>query len=512
MPNTITIGKITTTNPSLWVDTTTLGGDLVKYQIASSMPGDNWFEVNQFCALLSLKWLAARASGAVKSPYGIANFAADAQQAMATQLIAFNDTGDGMKAQADYATGQLGGSKADKGAITKGMLPNTPGSYPIGAKVWAGTDVHVIAYYVTSPTQYEVYDSNNGSITLRNRAAFVSDCTEFVVRPGAGVKATSLTGAVNSTSNGSPPIESLESVIQRRAHATRQAAVQQMFRFARPSRARVMASAAAMAATDDDPPPGNIMDVINKHKQAPGSTSVVAVPPSLSDADLQNLNDIVLLDTYASVAGASYYYKLNPKGPDITTPDGAAAFTRAFANARFRILTQGLPGVLSLQNTVATSFHKDTTSVDLHMEFLGQMFGSFGFTPETMKELDGVMTNVVNSLQSLQASWSDQSQTLDHLISCYYFEPVMGIDAKVPKIRLFYLHVDQRSWTLSVGKSSVAHFEFNMNYEDSLFSMSLTQIAQSRQTIQDQVTVMTGQSLDSIRELLAASAVQDNKQ
>jgi hypothetical protein len=513
MPNTITIGNITTTNPSLWVDTNTLGCDPVQYRIASLLPGANWFEVNQFCALLSLKWLAARGNGAVKNAYGIGAFDANAQKAMAAQLIAFNDTGDGQKAQVNYAAGQVGGNKANRDAIVKGMAPNTPTSYPVGTKIWAGTNAHVIAYYVTSPTQYEVYDSNDGSITTRNRADFRTACTDFVVRLGAGVRVAPANGDVGFTaSNGFPPIESLESIIQRRAYATRQATVQQMFRFARPSRARVMATVAMDAATSDDPPPGNIMDVINKHKQAPGATSIVAVPPSLSDNDMQNLNDIVLLDTYASVAGASYYYKLNPKGPDITTPDGAAEFTQKFANARFRIMTQGLPGVLSLQNQLATSFHKETTSTELHMEFLGQLFGSFGFAPSTMKELDGVMTNVVSSLTSLQASWSDQSQTLDHLISFYYFEPVMGLDAKVPKMRLFFLHVDQHSWTVSVGKSSVAHFEFNMNYDDSTFSMGLTQIAQSRQVIQDQITSMTNQSLESIKELLAASAVQDNKQ
>jgi len=182
MSNVINIGTISTTNPSLWVDTTSLGTASVTYQIASSSPGTNWFEVNQFCALLSINWLAARASGVVKSPYGIANFDAAAQKAMAAQLIAFNDTGDGMKAQEDYAMQQINGAAADKQTIANGMAPNTKLSYPIGTKIWAGTNVHVIAYYVTSASQYEVYDSNSGSITARSRSGFATACTAFVVR------------------------------------------------------------------------------------------------------------------------------------------------------------------------------------------------------------------------------------------------------------------------------------------------------------------------------------------
>jgi hypothetical protein len=190
MSNVINIGAISTPNPSLWVDTNSLGTASVTYQIASFSPGANWFEVNQFCALLSINWLAARAAGVVKSPYGIANFDADAQKAMAAQLIAFNGTGDGMKAQENFAVQQINGAATDKQTIVNGMAPNTKLSYPVSTKVWAGTNAHVIACYVTSATQYEYYDSNSGSITTINRSIFASACTAFVVRSGAATSAT----------------------------------------------------------------------------------------------------------------------------------------------------------------------------------------------------------------------------------------------------------------------------------------------------------------------------------
>lgn len=182
MSNVINIGAISTTNPSLWVDTTTLGTASVAYQIASLFPGVNWVQVNQFCALLSIQWLTARGAGVVKSPYGIANFDPNAQKAMATQLIAFND-GDGMKAQENYAVSQLRGAAADEQTVVNGMTPNTRLSYPVGTKAWAGTTMHVVAYYVTSTTQCEFYDSDSGSITTRNRFGFTTPCNVFVVAP-----------------------------------------------------------------------------------------------------------------------------------------------------------------------------------------------------------------------------------------------------------------------------------------------------------------------------------------
>jgi hypothetical protein len=298
-----------------------------------------------------------------------------------------------------------------------------------------------------------------------------------------------------------PVIEQLNSVIQRYTHTLGM------------QKARTLFAMTAASTTDDgasaSPAPDNIMDVINKTKKAPSATSVLAVPAQLSAADVQNLDDISLLDTYVSVASAKYYYELNPNGPDITTADGAAQFTRSLANARLRMMTEGLAGVLSLGDSSAESFHKSTTSADLHFEFLNNIFSSFNFTPDAMKQLDGIMTNIVQNLGALQASWSDQSQTLDHMISVYYFEDVMGLaGARVPKMRLFFLHIDQRSWTLSIGKSSVSEFEFNMNYSDQIATMSLTQMAQSRDTIQQYVTDMTNQGFEAVKRLLAMSAVQ----
>lgn len=263
---------------------------------------------------------------------------------------------------------------------------------------------------------------------------------------------------------------------------------------------------------DNDPAPDNIMDVINKEQEAPASTSIVSVPSSISQSDIKNLRDISLLDSYSSVASAIYLYKLNPQGFDITTTDGAAFFTKSLANARLRVTTQGLSGVLSLGDSLQQSFSKTTTSVDLHLEFLSEIFGAFGFSPSNMKQLDSIMNNIVKQLSSLQGSWSDEKQTLDHLISMYYFEEVQGLPGeKIPKMRLFYLHIDPKSWKLSIGKSSVNKFTFNMNYSDQIFTMNPTMMDKMREPIQAYIVKMTDKQLEEIQKLLAMSALKPDK-
>jgi hypothetical protein len=66
------------------------------------------------------------------------------------------------------------------------------------------------------------------------------------------------------------------------------------------------------------------------------------------------------------------------------------------------------------------------------------------------------------------------SGTVDHMIFVIYFEPVPRLDLKVPKIRLFYLHIDHNSWRQVGGKheSPKAMIDFNMYYTDATFTMT----------------------------------------
>jgi len=266
-----------------------------------------------------------------------------------------------------------------------------------------------------------------------------------------------------------------------------------------------------------NPAPESLFDMLHKDSNAPSSTAIAVIPTSngqstLSEDQMQQLQDVMMLTSFISVASMRYLYQTtyakNP--PDITTPEGAALFVKSAANAKNFILTSALGGYLSLNTSVARSFKQSTTSADLHLGFLTSLFDGFNFPAATVKELDSVLTSVTQTLDSLKMSWSDQSSTLDHMIFLYHFEAVQGLDIKIPKVRLYFLHIDQSSWTASVGKSSVTHIDFNMNFSDSDYDMDTTNTAGDRQKIKDMLHNLTGQDLDTLNKLLSPKVVQND--
>lgn len=270
-----------------------------------------------------------------------------------------------------------------------------------------------------------------------------------------------------------------------------------------------------MATADAaDPPPATLFDMLHSDSKAPSSTAVAVIPttdgkPTLSEDQTQQLEDVMMLTSFISVASMRRLYQTvyQKAPPDITTPSGAALFVQSAANAKNFVLTSALGGYLSLNTSAARSFKQSTTSADLHLGFLTTLFDGFNFPKATLRELDGVLTSVTQTLDGLKMSWSDQSSTLDHMIFLYYFDSVQGIDVKIPKVRLYFLHIDQSSWTASVGKSSVTHIDFNMNFLDSVYDMDVQSTASDRQKIKDLLHTMSGQDLDALNQLLSPKVV-----
>jgi hypothetical protein len=266
-----------------------------------------------------------------------------------------------------------------------------------------------------------------------------------------------------------------------------------------------------LAATDD-PAPQSLADMLALDVKAPTSTVVTAVSKEEiegSDNIQQELQDVMMLTSFISVAASRYLYQTLYKNrvPDITTPSGASEFVRGMANAKNYILTSAMAGFLSSESLLARSFHESTTSADLHLDFLNTLFDGFNFPSSTIKELDSVLTSVTKNIQSLSLSWSDQNSTLDHMVFLYYFDKVLGIDVKVPKVRIYFLHIDQSSWTASLGKSSVNHFEFNMNFSDGIYAMDVEHTAENRANIKALLNKLTGMNLNDLNKLLSPVVV-----
>ena len=233
------------------------------------------------------------------------------------------------------------------------------------------------------------------------------------------------------------------------------------------------------------PPQKSLNDLLNNVVELPGSTSIVAVPASLTDPQtgavnkemLKMLKQVRTLESYISVLTAYCLYNEHPSPYDISKPAEASSFTQATAKWRNHVITGGavraMAKYLPVSQITAQSFSKEVTSATLHLGFLTTLFGGFNLPAKAIRQLDSILTGVVDQMKKVELSFEKQTTTLDHFISYYYFDVIEGTggDSGIPamydcKIRLMYLHVDQQSWRASVGKSSVNHFGFHMNYYD----------------------------------------------
>jgi hypothetical protein len=267
----------------------------------------------------------------------------------------------------------------------------------------------------------------------------------------------------------------------------------------------------------------DLNDILNNAVKAPGTTSVATVPNTPDNAMYQMLGQIQTLDSYISLLTAFCIYNEHPGPYDITRPDQASAFTRAMAKWRNYVITGGsvkaMAGYLPVTSIVSQNFSRQVTSADLHLEFLGELFGGFALPKAAMVELDSILTKVMRQLGSLQISFESQSATLDHFLTYYYFATVPGTGDPgqppamyIAKVRTFFLHIDQSTWKATLGKSSVQHFQFNMNYFDMDTVMNPSLVANDMNAINTTIQTLTGQTAAQVNKLMNMQAVHADPQ
>lgn len=298
--------------------------------------------------------------------------------------------------------------------------------------------------------------------------------------------------------------------------------------------ASLIGRSAVFALQDTPPTPPtqapsstSLTDMLNSVISAPGMSSIATAPPvapNPSDPTDPNnslyalLAQIQTLDSYISVLTAFCIYNEHPAPYDISVPSESTAFIKAQAKWRNYVLTGGtvkaLAAYLPVTEISSQSMSKKVESGNLHLEFLQELFGDFGFSGSATKQMDGILTNITKTLANLNGSFESASETMDHLLSYYYFELVQGTGGTtgIPalyavKMRLFYLQIDQSSWKISIGKSSAEEIQFNMNYTDMTTSMAAPLVAANMTNINSSIQTLTGQDAAAVNKLMNMQAI-----
>jgi hypothetical protein len=255
-------------------------------------------------------------------------------------------------------------------------------------------------------------------------------------------------------------------------------------------------------------------EFLNEIEQAPETNppGVIVVPPRITPEVFQQVEDFLLLHLYISVVSLGLIRPQFPAGWRITDPYQAVIYQRAKADASLRVMNEGLSGILNLKQSVLKKIEEYTTTMGVHSLLLNELFGSFGLPDSTMKQLDGILINIVKRLDQLSISFKDTNEYLNFLVIVYYFEEVMGLNVKVPMVRLFYLNVEQESWSASVkiGKTtgSIEKFQFKMNYFDYRSSLNSEQLSKYRPAIKAYMQDAVGNNLKRIQDLTQPCIVQ----
>lgn len=264
------------------------------------------------------------------------------------------------------------------------------------------------------------------------------------------------------------------------------------------------ASTTNLVATDENTEPSTTTTTT-----LPSTVSMVVVPDKLEAMEYKSLLDIMALEAFVSTAAAIYTADKMKKdgGWDIpANPQHNAKFVQTFAQGKFKALIEEriLDQKLTMSLTSSGNFESSVTAGELHFEFLGKLFDGFNFSPAIKGQLDSVLTSIVKNLGTVKFSYETDKTDIDYVVSLYYFEEVMGSNLKVPKLRLFYLHVDQNSWKLSIGKSNVNQIKFKMHYADVICSLNLSNFTEKdRDAINNFVFGQTGLNQSSLGDLTA---------
>jgi hypothetical protein len=255
-------------------------------------------------------------------------------------------------------------------------------------------------------------------------------------------------------------------------------------------------------------------EFLNEIEQAPETNppAVIVVPPNITPEVYQQLQDFLLLHLYISVVSLDLIRPQFPAGWRITDPYQAVIYQRAKADASLKVMNEGLSGILNFKQSVLQGMEEYTTTMGVHSLLLNELFGSFKFPESTMKQLDGILINIVKRLDELSISFKTESEYLNFLVIVYYFKDVMGIDFKIPMMRLFYLNVEQDSWIASVkiGKTSgsLEKFQFKMNYFDYTTSVNSQILTKYRPAMEKYITDAVGNNLARIQQLTQPCIVQ----
>jgi hypothetical protein len=272
---------------------------------------------------------------------------------------------------------------------------------------------------------------------------------------------------------------------------------------------------AAAAAAPDTTQSDSLNALLNDVGTAPGTTTVVTVPAAPVSGDMALIQNVQTLDSYIATLTALVQYNNHPAMYDLSDKQQATQFVIDAANARNYVVTGGvvkaIPMYLPMGAASTQTISKTTTSANLHLELLTALIGALALPEAVVTELDGILTEVGDSLKNLQLTFQKQTQTLDHFVSFYELVPVPGADPVINQmvVTFIFLQMVQSSWNAAAGnKGSVSNFSLDVTLTRTTSTMSAGVVGANTSNIVNSLLALTGNDAAKISDMTKMRGVK----
>ncbi|RIA81353.1 hypothetical protein C1645_744597 [Glomus cerebriforme] len=193
-----------------------------------------------------------------------------------------------------------------------------------------------------------------------------------------------------------------------------------------------------------------------KEKKIPAMVNIFAIPSNLSKSEEEDKKDLELLSLFISLLSSVQIYNGRPSSewPDISKPEEVVDYMKLKSQTFFELITRRklFAMILPEKSHASDHFEDTSTTVDIHISILEKLFKSFRFPSA--------------------------------------------------KLRVFYLTIDNESWSIFIEKASSKQEKFVMDYFDFVFTFNKTAMNNNRDFINETIDKITGDARKEIEDIL----------
>ncbi|KAK5624868.1 hypothetical protein RRF57_000584 [Xylaria bambusicola] len=207
----------------------------------------------------------------------------------------------------------------------------------------------------------------------------------------------------------------------------------------------------------------------------------------------------------------------HPQPYNISNAQEAALAFADMADSAYNVMVGPLAGLFNFSSGVQTTFSKEMSKTSIHLEFLAELFKGFSLTKPALMQLDGILTNFVSSLGTINIETGRTNQTVDQTLR---INQVMRLNISgdeqnpvwvyQPRTRIVYMHIDDSTWHWATNKAEHTSNTFNMRYVIVDCDLNVNKYLASKNNLDNVFKTVSGKSMEEYGQMINPSPVRSH--